>query len=64
MIIRTKVERSRGGMRTAYYKYMGANGKATLGGKGDAAVFDAATGATVLKHLQQIDHRFAQAELI
>ena len=64
MIIRTKVETSKGAMRTAYYKHMMSNGKATLGSKSDAAVFDAATGATVLKHLQQIDHRFAQAELV
>lgn len=64
MIIRTKIEARNGGMRTAYYKYMNSGGKATLGSKNDAANFDAATGRKVLEQLQQIDARFAQAELV
>lgn len=64
MIIRTKVENSQGGMRTVYYKYTGTNGKPTLGGKSDAARFDEAQAKIVLSHLQQIDNRFANAELV
>ena len=57
-IIATKIETRNGGMKTAYYKYMGANGKPTLGGKRDAATFDATTAAKVLEQLKTIDGRF------
>lgn len=63
MIIKTKVETPGGSVRTAYYKYMGANGKPILGGKNEAANFGPETAAKVLSHLKTIDHRFAEAEL-
>lgn len=63
MIIKTKIENSKGGMRTAYYKYMGTNGKPTLGGKNDAAQFPPEQAQVVLKHLQTIDARFVNAEV-
>ena len=61
MIIRTKVETRQGGMKTAYYKHMGSNGRAILGSKTDAASFDPQMAATILSHLKTIDARFAQA---
>lgn len=64
MIIATKIETRGGGMRTAYYKYMGTNGKPTLGSKSDAARFDPETAKTVLRQLQTIDARFQAGELV
>ena len=64
MIIATKVETRSCGMRTAYYKYKGSHGKPTLGSKSDAASFPPEQAKKVLSHLQTIDARFAQGELI
>lgn len=63
MIIKTKVETSKGGLRTAYYKYMGSDGRAVPCGKSDAVRFPLETAEKVLSHLKQINHRFAAGEL-
>lgn len=63
MIIKTKVEGSPGKIRTAYYKYMGADGRPVFGSKNQATNFDPAMGAKVLAQLREIDHRCKEAEL-
>lgn len=63
MIIRLKVEKRNGGMKTAYYTHTTA-GKPMCGAKGQAANFDAEMAKKVLSQLQTIDARFANAELI
>jgi len=64
VIIKTRVENSGGAMRTTYYKYMGANGKPTLGPKNQAASFGPEMAERVLQQLKTIDHRFTYAELV
>jgi hypothetical protein len=63
LIIKTKVEGRTGKIRTAYYKYMGLDGRPIFGSKNQAANFDPDTGAMVLKQLREIDHRCKEAEL-
>lgn len=49
--------------RTKYYQHTSA-GKPILCGKSNAAHFDAETAKQVLGHLQTIDARFKEAELV
>ena len=49
--------------RTKYYQHT-SNGRPILGAKGLAANFDRELGQKVLEHLRQLDHRFAEAELV